>query len=561
MFSFFKRYRVLLGVAALFSLAINLALLAPSLFMLQVFDRVLTSRSMETLVMLGLVTGGALLLMMVLDALRARLLLIVGVLLDNRIGPTVLERLVRDASRVGQSAYVYGLRDLGLVRGFLSGTGIMALFDLPWMGVYLGLIFLFSPLLGCIASAGASVLMLLAVLNERLTRRTIARVQVESRDAGRFVEATLRNAEVVRALGMLPAVVRKWQGLNGRVLHLQLSLHGLGGAVSAATKFFRQFIQVLMLGAGAYLVIEQRATSGVMIAATIILGRALAPVETLIASWKSLVDARAARSRLNELVREEARYATQVDLPPPEGRIALENVSYVPPGATKPIVRGLSLDIAAGETLAVIGPSGSGKSTLLRLIVGVWSPSAGTVRIDGADIAAWDRGRLGPWIGYLPQDVQLFAASVGENIARLGEIDSKQVLQAATSAHAHDFVVRLSQGYDTPVGEGGALLSGGQRQRVGLARALYGDPRIVALDEPNANLDSEGEQALARALEELKAARVTVVFVTQRPNILPLADRVVVMKEGSIEQIGVKAQAGAKASTERVPVSPVQVVT
>jgi PrtD family type I secretion system ABC transporter len=540
---FFAQHRHIFLIAGLFSLFINLALLAPAIYMLQVFDRVLTSRSVETLVMLSLITAGALGMMLILDYLRGRLLAVAGVLLERRLGGPVLNILLRDVSRLGQTAYAYGLRDLGLVRAFLSGTGIVAIYDLPWMIIYVALIYVFSPALGLISLLGAALLVLVAFLNERFTRQTLERIQTGSRDTGRFVEAALRNAEVVGALGMAPSVVSRWQGLGYGVLQQQFDAGRLGGLAGSGTKFLRQAIQSLVLGVGAYLVIEQKATPGVMIAATIILGRALAPVEALIGSWKSLVDARAAHERLRRVLGQPASAGPQTDLPEPAGAVTLENVSFAPPGAVKPIVRGVNLQIAPGEVVAIVGPSGSGKSTLARLAVGVWPPTAGTVRVDGADIAAWNRERLGGYLGYLPQDVQLFAGTVADNIARLGEPDSGGVIRAAQRAHAHEMLLRLPQGYDTSIGEAGLLLSGGQRQRVALARALYGEPRIVVLDEPNAFLDTEGEQALAKAIEELKADRVTVILITQRSGILGLADRIVVLKDGIIEKLGVRSDA------------------
>ena len=396
----------------------------PSLYMLQVFDRVLTSHSVETLVMLTAIVIGALLMMLLLDFMRARMLTILGVLFERAIGPPVFTGLIASAARLGAGAYPWGLRDVSIVRAFLSGAGIVAIFDLPWMLFYVIVIALFSPILGAIAAAGALLLIVLAVLNERFTHTSLERIQNETRESGRYTDSVLRNAEVVHTLGMSPAVLGRWQHYTARITSRQLSSGWLGSMASSVTKFLRQSIQTAMLGVGAYLVIEQKATPGVMIAATIILGRALAPVETLISSWKTLVDARTAFYRLRGLL-AGARSFPRTALPEPHGEVTLENVSYVPPGAVKAILRSVSLQVRAGESLVIVGPSGSGKSTLARLMVGAWQPSSGAVRIDGADVATWDPDRLGRWLAYVPQDLQLFAGTVAENIARLTAVRSR----------------------------------------------------------------------------------------------------------------------------------------
>jgi len=534
------------AAAAAFSLIINLALLAPSLYMLQVFDRVLSTRSVETLVMLSLITAGVLLLMFALDAVRGRLLTLMGSLFERSVGARTLRRVLDDTATLAPPQQAHALRDVGVLRAFLAGPGIIALFDAPWMLVYIGVIFLFSPVLGTLALASALVLVLLAWLNERATRADLEAVQLRARDAGQFVDAALRNNEVVRALGMAPAVAARWESISGSMQASQLGIQRIAGLIGSGTKFFRQSIQVVMMAAAAWLVIEQKATPGVMIAVTVILGRALAPVEMLIGQWKQLVDARAAWRRLNGLLMDSplTRFSA---LPEPTGAVSIENITYVPPGAQRAVVRNVSVDIAAGEVLAVVGPSGSGKSSLARLMLGALRPAAGNVRLDGASLTQWDPDRLGRHIGYLPQDVALFAGSVADNIARLGNPHSDAVVEAAQRAQVHELIVRLPQGYDTPVGEAGRMLSGGQRQRVALARALYGNPRLVVLDEPNANLDSDGEQALARAIAELRTRGTTVVLITQRTQILSVADRILVMRDGGVERIGVRQDKAAAA--------------
>ena len=523
--------------AALFSLAINLLLLAAPLYMLQVFDRVLASRSDETLLVLTAATVGALALMAFLDALRARLLAAAAVSLDRRLGPRVIDGLVARAGRLGGAAYVTGLRDVGTLRAFLSGQGLLALFDAPWLPLFLALVFLFHPLLGAVASAGAVLMLLLAWLNERLTRRPLEAAQAAARRAGRFIDGSLRNAEVVSALGMLPAVTRRWATLNDSALLSQFRAGGVGGSFGGATKLTRQLVQTAVLGVGAWLVIAQDVTPGVMVAATVILGRALAPIETLVAGWRALVEARASWRSLRELLSNETS-ETKTALPPPTGQVEVDRVTFAFPRAERPVVRGVSFGLEPGESLGVIGPSASGKSTLLRLVLGVWKPASGAVRLDGADACAWPRERLGAHVGYVPQDVELFAGTVAENIARLGEPDAGAVVRAAQRAHAHEMILRLPDGYDTDIGEAGQGLSPGQRQRIALARALYGDPRLVVLDEPNANLDHAGDEALVATLDQLKKDRITVLIVAHRPSLLRNVDKLLVLRDGAVEVFG-----------------------
>jgi PrtD family type I secretion system ABC transporter len=535
-----SRFRPLFVYAGFFSLAINLLLLVPPLYMLQVFDRVLASRSGETLAVLTVAAVVALLVMALLDVLRARLLATAGMMLDRGLGPRVLDGLLAHTAKASGATYLNGLRDVNTLRGFLGGTGLMTLFDAPWLPLFLVVIFLFHPVLGAVAFAGALVMVALAWLNERLTREPLERAQAEGRRAARFIDANVRNAEVVSALGMLPAVTRRWARLNDAALGEQARAARLGGFFSGFTKFARQFIQLAMLAAGAYLVVMQDVTAGVMIAATILLGRALAPVETLVAGWRSLVEARSAWGRLDQLLKDSPQAGPHTELPAPAGKLQVEKLLFG--FKEKPIVRGVSFSLEPGEALALVGPSASGKSTLARLVVGIWKPMAGVVRLDGADVAAWPREGLGPHIGYLPQDVELFGGTVAENIARLGEPDAAEVIRAAQRAHVHDLVLRLPKGYDSEIGEAGQALSPGQRQRIALARALYGKPRLVVLDEPNADLDTDGEEALLRTLQLLKSEGITVVIIAHRPSLLRGADKMLVLREGAVERFGPRAE-------------------
>ena len=535
-----SRLRPLFFHAGLFSLAINVLLLVPPLYMLQVFDRVLASRSAETLVVLTTAAIAALLIMALLDVLRARLLAAGGAMLDRSLGPRVLDGLLVQTSKMTNAGYLNGLRDVNTLRGFFGGAGLITLFDAPWLPFFLLVIFLFHPVLGAVALAGALAMVILAWLNERLTRGPLERSQTEARRASRFIDANVRNAEVVSALGMLPAVTRRWALLNDGVLKEQRRAARRSSFFSGSTKFTRQFIQLAMLAAGAYLVVAQDVTAGVMIAATILLGRALAPVETLVASWRSLVEARSAWGRLDELLRATPPAEPCTELPAPKGKLEVEKVVFG--FKDKAIVRGVSFSLEPGDTLGLVGPSASGKSTLARLLVGVWKPLAGAVRLDGADVAAWPRESLGPHLGYLPQDVELFGGTVAENIARLDELDGEAVIRAAQRAHVHELILRLPKGYDTDIGESGQALSPGQRQRIALARALYGNPRLVVLDEPNADLDHEGEEALLRTLQLLKNEGVTLVIVAHRPALLRGADKVLVLREGAVDRFGARAE-------------------
>lgn len=549
----FRRFRPFFVYAGLFSLCINLLMLVPSLYMLQVFDRVIASRSNETLVMLTLATIVALAMMSLLDALRARLLAAAGLAMDATLGPRVLDGLLTDAARAGGSEHTHGLRDVATLRGFFTGNGVFALFDAPWLPIYVLIIFFFHPLLGAIALAGAIGLVALVVVNERLARAGLEKLATGTRQSTRDVDASLRNAEVVAAMGMLPALTRRWVTQNAAVEQHQLESSRLAARMNGITKFARQFIQTAMLCAGAYLVIDQNVSGGVMMAATIILGRALSPVEMLIGSWRGLVDARGAWARLDAILHRRQHRERNTALPKPSGQLSAERLVFAIPGAEKAIVKGVSFELQAGESMGLIGPSASGKSTLLRLLLGVWPPYAGTVRLDGADIASWPRSRLGRYIGYLPQDVELFSGTVAENIARLGEPEPQQVIAAAQRANAHEMILRLPQGYDTQIGEGGAALSGGQRQRIGLARALYGKPRLVVLDEPNANLDGEGEAALARAMATLREAGVTLIVVSHRPSLLAGVDKLMVLNDGNMEMFGPRSEVLSRLTRGTVP--------
>jgi PrtD family type I secretion system ABC transporter len=392
------------------------------------------------------------------------------------------------------------------------------------------------------AAACAAVMLMLAWLNDWFSRGALDTLQIEGLRASRYVEGSLRNAEVLQAMGMTQRLLGRWRQQQDTILALQTRATQASVAFITITKFVRQAIQVLMMALGAYLVLTQRASAGVMIATTILLGRAVQPVEQLVGSWRTLSDARAAYLRLLDITKYFDAGLERVALPRPAGRLVLDAVSFRPPLADKLLLSGVSLQLEPGEALAIIGPSAAGKSTLVRLLTGIWQPSAGKVRLDGVDVSDWPREELGPWIGYVPQDVELFDGTVAENIGRLNELDSEAVVKAAKRANAHELIVQLPQGYDTPVGDQGVRLSPGQRQRIALARAMYGDIRLLILDEPNSSLDSDGEMALARALSDIRAQGVTSIVVTHRPSLIAHVDKILILEAGRVTRFGPAAE-------------------
>jgi ATP-binding cassette subfamily C exporter for protease/lipase len=528
---------VLLAVGS-FSFAINILLLVPAIYMLQVYDRVLSSRNEVTLYMLTLIMVGLFLLEAALEFVRSKVLIRASAALDLKLNARVFdasfERCLR--GRGGNPAQVFG--DLTNIRQFLSGKGLFAFFDAPWTPIYIVVIFLLHPWLGLFALGSALLLFVLAYVNERATGTAIEEAGKLSQAANNFAAHHLRNAEVIEAMGMLSALRKRWFARQTHFLAVQSQASDRAAAVGSATKFFRFTLQSGILGAGALLVINNQLTAGGMIAASILLARALSPVDLAISTWRSLVSARGAYGRLNELLAAHPAKPAGTSLPRPKGFLMADNLVVAAPGSRSPILKGLKFGVAPETVVAVIGPSASGKSTLARALVGVWAPMAGHVRLDDADVHQWNKDELGPWIGYLPQDVELFEGTVAENIARFGELDSERIVQAAQRAGVHDMILHLPQGYDTPIGEGGMVLSGGQRQRVALARALYGEPALIVLDEPNANLDEAGDAALIAALAAMRDEKRTVIVMTHRPNVVRIADAVLILANGAIQAYG-----------------------
>ena len=556
---FVPQLRPFVLLAAGASLVLNLALLVPALYMLQVFDRVFTSRSLETLAMLSIIALVALALGYCMDVARSRARAWAGRALERRLAPAALTSVLRQSAAQQDRADLDGMRDVTQLRRFLSGNGIQALFDAPWLPVYVLVIGAMHPALGAAALGGALLILALAVLSERLTRDAADQALAKSRVANRHAERLTRNAEAIIGMGMTSAALNGWTSRHEAQLDAQESLAALNARFSAAARLVRQGLQIGMLALGAWLVIGAHASAGIMIAATILLGRALQPVELLIGGWKQLIEARGAWRRLSE--RSWVLPDTELmALPAPSGRLEVDRLLFGTVANRPPLIKGVAFTLEPGTSLGIIGPSASGKTTLVRLILGIWKPQGGVVRLDGADIARWDRDALGVHIGYLPQDVELFAGTVAENIARLGPVDAERVHAAARLANAHDMILRLADGYDTQIGESGAVLSGGQRQRIALARALYGDPCLVVLDEPNANLDAEGELALRAALGALKERGVTVIVVGHRPALMARLDRLAILNDGAIEASGPANEILSRLSTVTaqtpVPVTP-----
>ena len=534
------------AAAAAFSLAINLLYLAGPLYMLQVYDRVISSGSELTLVMLTVVLVFAYLALVGLDIVRARILTRANVRLDQRISPRILTRMIEAGAEAGSAARSQILRDFDSFRGFITGSGIHAIFDMPWAPIYIFVIFLLHPLLGSFSLGCAILLICLAFVNEWLVKPPLTEANVVAARNYSFTEMSMRNTEVIRAMAMTDGVARRWGTDRNRMLERQVVASDRAASMQAIIRFLRLTMQSLILGLGAYLVIERETTAGAMFAANILLGRALQPVEQVVGSWRSLVSVRGAFQRLRELFTRIPTRQANLALSKPVGQLSVEGLTYVVPGNPKPLLRGVTFGLEPGEVLGVIGPSGAGKSTLARHLVGVLKPTAGAVRLDGADVSQWVHNALGEHIGYLPQDTELFSDTVSANISRFQDGMDDDVLRAAKAAGVHDLVLRLPQGYDTPVGEGGAVLSGGYRQRLALARAVFGDPRFVVLDEPSSNLDQEGDLGLMNCIAQLKQRGVTVVLVSHRPSTVSVVDKILVLRDGAVEMFGSRVEVMAR---------------
>lgn len=535
----FEACRRSFAYVGIFSCLVNILMLTIPIYMLQIFDRVLASQSYETLIFLSIIAIFSLLVLGLLDVARAKILIRVSHWLDNALSPFALS-LSADALLQGNHYGRQSLRDIATLRTFLSGTSIFALFDAPWSPVYLFVIFLLHPVLGVIATVGAIILFVIALYNELSTRVPLGIANVQSIKTQQRIDSTLNNAEVIQAMGMLPGIIQKWFHENEIVLKLQSLASDRSAQLLSVAKFFRMVLQLTILGVGAFFVIEYELTPGGMIAASILMARALAPVEQAIGAWKQWVSARQAYYRLKDYMSKDSPRGEKMALPKPSGHLVIENMTYVAPGTTTPILRNLNFEVKPGETLVIIGPSGAGKSTLARLMLGILKPSFGCVRLDGADVFSWDRTNFGQHVGYLPQDVDLFNGTVKENIARMGEASDEAVIAAATLARAHQMILHLPGGYEAIVD--GFSLSGGQRQRIALARAFFGEVKFVVLDEPNSSLDDEGDHALLETIQAAREKNITIVLVTHRPSVIQYADTILVLNQGRMQTIGPKAE-------------------
>lgn len=537
-----QQYRQTLYRLGAFSAVINLLMLLPSVYMMQVYDRVLHSRNETTLLMLTLMTLGLFLLMSGLELVRSQTLIRVGNHLDMSLNHRVFTAAFEQNLRKSGGNAAQAIHDLTSLRQFLTGNGLFAFFDAPWAPIYLVVCFLFHWQLGVFVTVGVLLLVFMTFMTEKFTKEPLAEANRAAMAASSYANNNLRNAEVIESMGMLPALRKRWFRFQSLLLEKQTEASDKAARINAITKFIRISMQSCVLGLGALLVLENQISGGMMIAVSILMGRALAPVELVIGTWKQFVNARAAYQRLEELLDTYPARGNRLSLPRPQGNITVEAVTVAPPGSNNAVLKGLNFAIGSGEVVGVVGPSASGKSTLARVLVGIWQSQAGKVRLDGADVYQWNKDELGPHLGYLPQDIELFEGSIAENIARFGEVDPDKVIEAATRAGVHEMILRLPQGYETMLGDAGNSLSGGQKQRIGLARAVYGNPAIIVLDEPNSNLDDQGEQALVRAIASLKEAGSTVVLITHRTSIINSVDKLLVLRDGAVAFYGPRDQ-------------------
>jgi ATP-binding cassette, subfamily C, type I secretion system permease/ATPase len=540
---------------ALISGMSNILMLTGAMFMLEIYDRVLPSRSMPTLIGLLILATGLFTALGILDAIRGRILVRIGGSLDESLSGRVYDTLVRLPLSAGaRGDGTQPLRDLDAVRSYLSGLGPVALFDLPWIPLYLAICFAFHPLIGIAALVGAIILIVLTLLTEILIRAPTKAATEAAAVRNGLAESSRRNAEALIAMGMAAHFAKRWSEANRQYMRSQRAASDLGGGLGAAAKVLRMMLQCVVLAIGAYLVIHQEASAGIIIAGSILSARALAPVDLAIANWKGFVAARQSWQRLNKLLLVLPAQTAPMPLQAPSRLLTVEGVSATPPGVPKVVVQDISFELVAGQGLGIIGPSGSGKSSLVRLLVGVWRPIRGNVRLDGAALDQWSPDALGRHLGYLPQDVELLAGTVAQNIARFEpKADNEAVIAAAKAVGVHDLIVRLPAGYDTPVGEQGSALSAGQAQRIALARAVYRDPFLVVLDEPNSNLDSEGEEALTRAILGVRERNGIVIVVAHRPNAIAGVDRLLMMNQGRAQAIGPKDEVLSKVLQRSLP--------
>lgn len=541
--SILRRMKRTYLAVGLFSLTITFLMLVPSVYMLQVYDRVLSSRNEMTLLMLSLITLGLYGLLGAIDFIRQSVLMRVGGRFDVALSDRVFDAIYAHSlkNNLGGNPS-QALHDLSSLRQFISGPALVVFFDVLSMPVFILASFMLDVSFGVFLIVGGGLLLFLAYVNERATKQPLAEANALAIKAANYTNNTLRNAEVIESMGLLKTMRERWQKMQHGILRLQGEASDRANLIGAGTKFARMALQSMALGLGALLALKGHISPGMMIAATVLIGRALAPVEQVIGTWKQFVSTRGAHARLSELLSQYPQRAESMPLPAPQGRIAVEGVSASAPGSEALVLRNINFALEPGSVLGVIGPSGSGKSSLARLLVGVWAVRAGAVRLDGADVYQWNKEELGPHIGYVPQDIELFEGTIAENIARFGASDAEKVVEAAKLAGVHELILHFPQGYDSQVGAGGALLSGGQKQRIALARALYGNPSLIVLDEPNSNLDEMGEVALAQAIVQLRNAGKTVVVITHRGSLLNQTTQLLLLRDGTQQLFGARDQ-------------------
>jgi ATP-binding cassette subfamily C protein EexD len=535
-----KQYFIFAGI---FSAAVNTLMLTPIIYMLTVYDRVVASGSLSTLAMLTLLMVGLLLAVGGFEWVRSMILISASNRLESMLRKRVSDATFKRALLSGgMNASAQPVTDLTALRQFLTGNGLFAFFDAPWFPVYIGVMFMFHPWFGVAGILSGIMMVIFAYTTETSTKALLNEANIGANTVANQFQGSLRNAEVSAAMGMSKDVRRRQDQLYSKVLDKQTEASKKAGLLAGISKSFRMIVQSLLLGLGAYLALNQQISPGMMIAGSLLLGRALAPIDMLVSTWKGFTLARSQYARLNELLENIPAEPDTMSLPAPDGQLSVEQVSVVPPGSKSIVVRGVSFSLEAGESLGIVGPSASGKSTLARALLGIWRTYGGEVRLDGANIAKWDREELGPYIGYLPQDIELFDGSIADNISRFRDADAEDIVEAAKLAGVHEMILRLPEGYDTIIGGAGGMLSGGQRQRIGLARAVFAKPKFMVLDEPNSNLDDRGEKELVEALRRIKAEGCTIVVITHRTMVLQCVDKILVMKEGAAASFGPKDQ-------------------
>lgn len=534
-----KKLKPIVGYIFVFSFFVNLLLLVPPLYMLNVFDRVLSSRSLETLTMLTLIMVFLLVAFGCLEWSRQVLTQRMGGRFHELMSDRIFDLSFQQALLEPGNPNSQLMQDIQGLRGYISGRSLLTFFDLPWTPVFVAILFMFHPYFGYLTIFGMAVLFFVTWLSERANAKKTKEAELKSGKATAYAARTILNAEVAHSMGMVEQIKKRWHDKSLDATKEQTEVGDVAGIYRSISRTFRMILQSALLGMGAYLVVKSEITTGMIIAGSILGGRALTPIDQLVSGWNGLLLARARAQRLNSALEVPFnKHEEDMSLPKPEGRLSLENVVVLAPRTNKAVLKNITFTMAVGSHFGVFGPSGAGKSTLAKAILGLWPVSQGVVRLDAADISKWNRNRLGPYLGYLPQDIELFDGTIAENISRFQEMEPKEVVAAARRARVHELILSFQDGYDTHVSQLGGIITGGQKQRLGLARAIYKMPRLIVLDEPNANLDQEGEIALISLIKELKAEKVTLVVIAHRPNILVQLDNIIVMNKGMITDFG-----------------------